>query len=67
MKKETADLVSKAEAHMNERRFTDAGRCYEMVAATFDDKGKIKDVLVDDIFVYPRELRDSDEDVGLVA
>lgn len=28
---------------------------------------RIKDVLVDDIFVYPKEARDKDEDVGLVS
>ena len=37
MKDETNRLITRAEAHMNKREFTDAGRCYEMAAAAADE------------------------------
>ena len=39
---------------------------YSVVKVRFEGQ-KIKDILADDIFVYPTKLREKDADVGLVA
>ncbi|MDY7035057.1 MAG: hypothetical protein SV375_02670 [Thermodesulfobacteriota bacterium] len=41
MKNETDRLISSGEEYMNKRRFTDAAKCYEMVATVVEDKEKI--------------------------
>ena len=39
------DLISSCEEYMNRRRFADAGKCYEMVAAAVEDKGEMAELL----------------------
>jgi tetratricopeptide (TPR) repeat protein len=59
MKNETDNLITRAEAYMNKRRFSDAGRCYEMVAAAVDDKRETVEFLRKAAEAYDK-WRDSD-------
>jgi hypothetical protein len=62
MKNETEGLISIAEDHMKKRRFTDAGKCYEMVAAAVEDKKDIVRFLKKAALAYD-QWRDSENTV----
>lgn len=52
-------MIHRAEEYMNKKKFTDAGRCYEMAAAAVDDKKKTVTFLKKAAQAYDKR-RDSD-------
>jgi len=60
MKDKTKILITRAEEYMNERKFNEAGECYEMAAAAAEDKSETVEFLKKAAEAYDKTRKTED-------